>query len=146
MPDTVLIKWGSGYMNLFMPEFFPCSKSKFNKVLKLIREDWENQDAIRETLKVHFQNRIEDLKPLMKKKANEYADAKTFIAEGGQQIKARKFPNGLPMNPDQVAELRNAVTDRRAEAADILADFHRMERQSKQFPELLKMLEGEING
>lgn len=146
MPDTVLIKWGTGYMNLFMPEFFPCSKLKFKKVLKLIREDWQNQDAIRETLKVHFQNRMEELETLKKNAANEYVTTKTKISERTQMIKDRKYPNGLPMSKEQVELQKQVLSDLKDQAQIAWNDFKQFDRQSKQFPELLNMLESETNG
>ena len=146
MIDTVHIEWGTGYMNLWLPGFFPCPMNKFKKILKLIREDWDHQEEIRETLKVHFQNRIDELKAEMKNKANEYVNLNTKVKERTQHIKEKKFANGLRMSKEQVKDQRQFLKDDKEAARKTLAEFKALERKAQQFPKLLQMLEEEANG
>ena len=56
--ETLYIKWDTGEMEIVLENFFPTTKKRFNKLLKIIRFDWQNQDEIIEFLKVYFQNSI----------------------------------------------------------------------------------------
>lgn len=70
-------KESRGEMNIHMDKFFPCSMEKFKKLLKVIALDWEHEEAIRETLKNYFQNRIPKLPDeaeALQKKAAEYRE------------------------------------------------------------------------
>lgn len=66
-----------GEMNIHMDKFFPCSLDKFKKLLKVVALDWEHEEAIRETLKSYFQNRIPKLPgeaEALRKEAAEYRE------------------------------------------------------------------------
>ena len=55
MNNDLYIKWETGYMNIHMDFFFPCSQQRFKKLLKVIALDWQHEDELKETLKVYFQ-------------------------------------------------------------------------------------------
>lgn len=57
---------GSGFLTIDMREFFPCSKKKMKKLLRILADDFENRDELYERLAVYFirkmlvcQNKIE---------------------------------------------------------------------------------------
>ena len=66
MNNDLYIKWETGYMNIHMDFFFPCSQQRFKKLLRVIALDWQHEDELKETLKIYFQNRIADLVELRK--------------------------------------------------------------------------------
>ena len=63
-----------GEMNIHMDKFFPCSMETFKKILKVVALDWEHEEAIRETLKSYFQNRIPKLPGEAEAKRKEAAE------------------------------------------------------------------------
>ena len=48
MNNDLYIKWETGYMNIHMDFFFPCSQQRFKKLLKVIALDWQHEDELKE--------------------------------------------------------------------------------------------------
>ena len=90
MNNDLYIKWETGYMNIHMDFFFPCSQQRFKKLLKVIALDWQHEDELKETLKVYFQNRIADLVELRKENGKKYFDFKQKAADTQRMIQSRK--------------------------------------------------------
>ena len=44
MNNDLYIKWETGYMNIHMDFFFPCSQQRFKKLLRVIALDWQHED------------------------------------------------------------------------------------------------------
>lgn len=44
--EDLYIKWETGYMNIHMDFFFPCSQQRFKKLLKVIALDWQHEDEL----------------------------------------------------------------------------------------------------
>lgn len=100
------IKWETGYMNIHMDFFFPCSQQRFKKLLKVIALDWQHEDELKETLKVYFQNRISDLVELRKENGKKYFDFKQKAADTQQMIQSRKHPNGVSLSKEELKQAR----------------------------------------
>lgn len=108
MNNDLYIKWETGYMNIHMDFFFPCSQQRFKKLLKVIALDWQHEDELKETLKVYFQNRIADLVELRKRERKKYFDFKQKAADTQRMIQSRKHPNGVSLSKE---ELKQAGAD-----------------------------------
>lgn len=106
MNNDLYIKWETGYMNIHMDFFFPCSQQRFKKLLKVIALDWQHEDELKETLKVYFQNRIADLVELRKENGKKYFDFKQKAAVTQQMIQSRKHPNGVSLSKEELKQTR----------------------------------------
>lgn len=106
MNNDLYIKWGTGYMNIHMDFFFPCSQQRFKKLLKVIALDWQHEDELKETLKVYFQNRIADLVELRKENGKKYFDFKQKAADTQRMIQSRKHPNGVSLSKEELKQAR----------------------------------------
>lgn len=106
MNNDLYIKWETGYMNIHMDFFFPCSQQRFKKLLKVIALDWQHEDELKETLKVYFQNRIADLVELRKENGKKYFDFKQKAADTQQMIQSRKHPNGVSLSKEELKQAR----------------------------------------
>lgn len=106
MNNDLYIKWETGYMNIHMDFFFPCSQQRFKKLLKVIALDWQHEDELKETLKVYFQNRIADLVELRKENGKKYFDFKQKAADTQRMIQSRKHPNGVPLSKEELKQAR----------------------------------------
>lgn len=106
MNNDLYIKWETGYMNIHMDFFFPCSQQRFKKLLKVIALDWQHEDELRETLKVYFQNRIADLVELRKENGKKYFDFKQKAADTQRMIQSRKHPNGVSLSKEELKQAR----------------------------------------
>lgn len=141
MGQILYIKWETGYMNINLDVFFPCTKVKFNKLLKVIELDWAHRDELRETLKVYFQERI----PLLPKEAEELrrkaAEYRKEAAKIKEQIKADKKErkkNGLAPDPFNRLETRYESNIIQAQAAEREAKY--LLNSKSKFEEYLKLL------
>lgn len=106
MNNDLYIKWETGYMNIHMDFFFPCSQQRFKKLLKVIALDWQHEDELKETLKVYFQNRISDLVELRKENGKKYFDFKQKAADTQRMIQSRKHPNGVSLSKEELKQVR----------------------------------------
>jgi hypothetical protein len=106
MNNDLYIKWETGYMNIHMDFFFPCSQQRFKKLLKVIALDWQHEDELKETLKVYFQNRIADLVELRKENGKKYFDFKQKAADTQRMIQSRKHPNGVSLSKEELEQAR----------------------------------------
>lgn len=106
MNNDLYIKWETGYMNIHMDFFFPCSQQRFKKLLKVIALDWQHEDELKETLKVYFQNRIADLVELRKENGKKYFDFKQKAADTQRMIQSRKHPNGVSLSKEELKQTR----------------------------------------
>lgn len=106
MNNDLYIKWETGYMNIHMDFFFPCSQQRFKKLLKVIALDWQHEDELKETLKVYFQNRIADLVELRKENGKKYFDFKQKAADTQRMIQSRKHPNGVSLSKEELKRAR----------------------------------------
>lgn len=106
MNNDLYIKWETGYMNIHMDFFFPCSQQRFKKLLKVIALDWQHEDELKETLKVYFQNRIADLVELRKENGKKYFDFKQKATDIQRMIQSRKHPNGVSLSKEELKQAR----------------------------------------
>lgn len=106
MNNDLYIKWETGYMNIHMDFFFPCSQQRFKKLLKVIALDWQHEDELKETLKVYFQNRIADLVELRKENGKKYFDFEQKAADTQRMIQSRKHPNGVSLSKEELKQAR----------------------------------------
>lgn len=106
MNNDLYIKWETGYMNIHMDFFFPCSQQRFKKLLKVIALDWQHEDELKETLKVYFQNRLADLVELRKENGKKYFDFKQKAADTQRMIQSRKHPNGVSLSKEELKQAR----------------------------------------
>ena len=106
MNNDLYIKWETGYMNIHMDFFFPCSQQRFKKLLKVIALDWQHEDELKETLKVYFQNRIADLVELRKENGKKYFDFNQKATDIQRMIKSRKHPNGVSLSKEELKQAR----------------------------------------
>nr|DAY85425.1 MAG TPA: hypothetical protein [Caudoviricetes sp.] len=122
MMEDLYIKWETGYMNIHMDFFFPCSQQRFKKPLKVIALDWQHEDELKETLKVYFQNRISDLVELRKENGKKYFDFKQKAADTQRMIQSRKHPNGVSLSKEELKQARADLKDIQSAAKQALSD------------------------
>ena len=120
--EDLYIKWETGYMNIHMDFFFPCSQQRFKKLLKVITLDWQHEDELKETLKVYFQNRISDLVELRKENGKKYFDFKQKAADTQRMIQSRKHPNGVSLSKEELKQARADLKDIQSAAKQALSD------------------------
>lgn len=140
MNNDLYIKWETGYMNIHMDFFFPCSQQRFKKLLKVIALDWQHEDELKETLKVYFQNRIADLVELRKENGKKYFDFKQKAADTQRMIQSRKHPNGVSLSKDELKEARVDFRAYTATYKQALSDAKSNKRFKERFEKYLESM------
>lgn len=140
MENTLHIVWETGYMNIYMDHFFPCSIQRFKKLLKVIVLDWQHEEELKEKLKVYFQNRIPELVGLWKENSKKYYDNKQKAADTTNLIENRKHPNGLPVSKDELKQAKADLKEYTATYKKALSDAKANKRFKEQFEKYLELL------
>lgn len=138
--EDLYIKWETGYMNIHMDFFFPCSQQRFKKLLKVIALDWQHEDELKETLKVYFQNRISDLVELRKENGKKYFDFKQKAADTQRMIQSRKHPNGVSLSKEELKQARADLKDIQSAAKQALSDANSNLKLKNWFEKQLEFL------
>lgn len=138
--EDLYIKWETGYMNIHMDFFFPCSQQRFKKLLKVIALDWQHEDELKETLKVYFQNRISDLVELRKENGKKYFDFKQKAADTQRMIQSRKHPNGVSLSKEELKQARADLKDIQSAAKQALSDANSNLKFKNWFEKQLELL------
>lgn len=102
------IRFGTGYMDIYIDEFFPCGIQNFKKLLKVVALDCQHEAELKEKLRIYFQNKIPELVELRKENSKKYFDNKQKAADTERMIESCKHANGLPLSED---ELKQAEAD-----------------------------------
>ena len=76
---------GSGSLTIDMREFFPCSKEKMKKLLRILADDFENREELYDRLAVYFYEKM-----LICKEKIEFAEALPDIDLYRKQTKEMK--------------------------------------------------------
>lgn len=141
MEQLLHIKWETGYMNINMDQFFPCTKAKFNKLLKAIELDRQHRDKLRETLKVYFQKRIPNLPKEAEDLRNKAASFRTEAAELKEQIKEeRKERKKKGLAPDPFSRLETEYESNIVQAQTAERKAKYLQQSKAKFEEYLKLL------
>ena len=107
---------GNGEMLIHLDYFFPCSQVLFNKLLKIIELDWQQENS-----KLYYDN---------KEKA---ASTKAIID-------SRKHPNGLPLSKDELKEARADFRAYTAAYKQALSDAKSNKRFKERFEKYLESM------
>lgn len=138
--NDLYIEWETGYMNIHMDFFFPCSIQNFKKLLKIVCMDWKHEEELKEKLKVYFQNRISELVDLWKENRRKYYDFKQKEADTKNLIESKKHPNGLPVSKDELKQAKADLKQYTAGWKKALSDAKKNKRFKEQFEKYLELL------
>jgi len=114
MPETLTISWGTGKATILLEAFFPCPATQFRDLLKVIRQDWNHCDELRETLRQYFTSQIEAKEAEYKARAKDYWDYRQKMADYHEILINRKYPNGLPLPRNEVKDYQKYVANYKA--------------------------------
>jgi len=138
--EDLYIKWDTGYMNIHMNFFFPCSQEHFKKLLKIIALDWRHEAELKEKLKSHFQNRIVFLTKQWEENGRKYYENKQKAADTTILIKEQSHPNGLPVSKDELKRAKADLKVYKAAYKKALSGAKANKRSKEQFEKYLKLL------
>ena len=141
MQEFLQIKWNTGSATIVLNEFFPCSVQRFRKRLKLVEMDWDNEDSIKEKLKVYFQEQSEELTNLHAVEGKRYLAKRQLVIDAQERVKTKKHPNGVRLSKDKLDFWRQTVKDAKDEAATALKAANQLNRDKQQLEKLSLMIQ-----
>ena len=145
MVETIYIKWDTGHMTILLDAFFPATKDRLKKLLtKVIRLDWENQNHLREILKVYFQEKKKEHQACFENNGNEYLNIKQKAADLNRLVESRKRPNGVPLTNEEWKQSKADLKKSKAEERRLLSVTKEHQQAVKQFEGHLEILQAEI--
>lgn len=123
-----------------MDRFFPCSQVRFKKLLKIIELDWKNEEKLKETLKIYFQNRIHESAELWRENSRKYFDFKQKEADANRLIESGKRPNGLPISKDEMKQAKSDKKGYKAGWKEALSNAKLYKKSKEQLQKHLEFL------
>lgn len=93
--EPITIRWETGYMTINPDAFFPTSKAKIRKLLRVVALDFEHQDVIRMQLAGACESRAQEILDGRKSLANEAVNHHQKAADLEPQIETAKRSGAL---------------------------------------------------
>lgn len=91
--EELRIKYDRGKMVVILNNFFPTSRTRLKKLLKVIDLDYEHRDELIEHLKQFFSEQIPVYKAEFESNGKKYLEYKQLSADTGRMVKSKKRPS-----------------------------------------------------
>jgi len=111
MTEVLHIGWYTGHMDINMRAFFPCTVANYKKLLQVIRMDLEHENDIMQTLQRFFSDMVQVKDEEWRTESKNFWNYQQKEADMCHIIKDKKFPNGLPLNKEQMAYARECMKE-----------------------------------
>ncbi len=142
--DTIKVGIENGSMTINIDNFFPCNRSQFNKLFKIIRRSsWLNDGrSIAGQLEQNFTDRIQENEALKAGYAKRYFNNMQVHADYERMVGSGKHPNGNPLTKKELKHLKEKAADAMRWAKQYLAETKKIEREIAALKKNLDMLVG----
>lgn len=131
--EELRIKYDRGKMVIILNNFFPTSRARLKKLLKVIDLDYEHRDELIEHLKEFFRDQVPVYKAEFESNGKEYWKYQQLYADTSRMVKSKKRPSGVRLSDEELKQEKIRM-DTYKEAAK------RFQRGHKQYQELLEYL------
>lgn len=138
--EELRIKYDRGKMVVIMNNFFPTSRTRLKKLLKVIDLDYEHRDELIEHLKQFFSEQIPVYKAEFESNGKKYLEYKQLSADTGQMVKSKKRPSGVGLSEEELKQEKERLKTYKEAAKKYLSAAKRFQRGQKQYSELLEYL------
>lgn len=136
---TIHIEWQRGYMNIDLDKFLPCSKRKFNKLLKVIELDVKDEE-LKGILKSYIQRKIPEYETMGKINAELYLSYKNKVAVAQQLINKEECVKYGIYPHIKIGDIKQAKKDFKkynSECRAALRELKKIKKGIKNFNEIL---------
>ena len=127
-------------MVVILNNFFPTSRTRLKKLLKVIDLDYEHRDELIEHLKQFFSEQIPVYKAEFESNGTKYLEYKQLSADTGQMVKSKKRPSGVGLSEEELKQEKERLKTYKEAAKKYLSAAKRFQRGQKQYSELLEYL------
>lgn len=138
--EELRIKYDRGKMVVILNNFFPTSRTRLKKLLKVINLDYEHRDELIEHLKQFFSEQIPVYKAEFESNGKKYLEYKQLSADTGRMVKSKKRPSGVGLSEEELKQEKERLKTYKEAAKKYLSAAKKFQRGQKQYSELLEYL------
>lgn len=138
--EELRIKYDRGKMVVILNNFFPTSRTRLKKLLKVIDLDYEHKDELIEHLKQFFSEQIPVYKAEFESNGKKYLEYKQLSADTGRMVKSKKRPSGVGLSEEELKQEKERLKTYKEAAKKYLSAAKKFQRGQKQYSELLEYL------
>lgn len=138
--EELRIKYDRGKMVVILDNFFPTSRARLKKLLKVIDLDYEHSDELIEQLKQFFSEQIPVYKAEFESNGRKYLEYQQLSADTGRMVKSKKRPSGVRLSDEELKQEKERLNTYKEAAKKYLGAAKKFQRGHKQYTELLEYL------
>lgn len=138
--EELRIKYDRGKMVVILDNFFPTSRARLKKLLKVIDLDYEHRDELIEHLKQFFSEQIPVYKAEFESNGKKYLEYKQLSADTGRMVKSKKRPSGVRLSDEELKQEKERLNTYKKATKKYLSAAKKFQRGQKQYSELLEYL------
>ena len=138
--EELRIKYDGGKMVVILDNFFPTSRARLKKLLKVIDLDYEHRDELIEHLKQFFSEQIPVYKAEFESNGKKYLQYKQLSADTGRMVKSKKRPSGVGLSDEELKQEKERLNTYKEATKKYLSAAKKFQRGQKQYSELLEYL------
>lgn len=138
--EELRIKYDRGKMVVILDNFFPTSRTRLKKLLKVIDLDYEHSDELIEQLKQFFSEQIPVYKVEFESNGRKYLEYQQLSADTGRMVKSKKRPSGVRLSDEELKQEKERLNTYKEAAKKYLGAAKKFQRGHKQYTELLEYL------
>lgn len=138
--EELRIKYDRGKMVVVLNNFFPTSRARLKKLLKVIDLDYEHSDELIEQLKQFFSEQIPVYKAEFESNGRKYLEYQQLSADTGRMVKSKKRPSGVGLSEEELKQEKERLKTYKEAAKKYLSAAKKFQRGQKQYSELLEYL------
>ena len=127
--EELRIKYDRGKMVVILNNFFPTSRTRLKKLLKVIDLDYEHRDELIEHLKQFFSEQIPVYKAEFESNGKKYLEYKQLSAD-----------TGVGLSEEELKQEKERLKTYKEAAKKYLSAAKKFQRGQKQYSELLEYL------
>lgn len=138
--EELRIKYDRGKMVVILNNFFPTSRARLKKLLKVIDLDYKHSDELIEQLKQFFSEQIPVYKAELESNGRKYLEYQQLSADTGRMVKSKKRPSGVRLSDEELKQEKERLNTYKEAAKKYLGVAKKFQRGHKQYTELLEYL------
>ena len=120
-----------GSMIIAMNRFFPCTKAKMKKFLKLVNASNCSQDLVKQ-ISDFLQLQLPELKSQTEQYLSDYFKHHQNVTDLSEIIESGRQPNGLPIRQNKLTELKRNLRQEKSNMNKALRAFKRTKKLYEQ--------------
>lgn len=138
--EELRIKYDRGKMIVILDNFFPTSRARLKKLLKVIDLDYEHRGELIEHLKRFFSEQIPVYKAKFESNSKKYFEYQQLSADTGRMVKSKKRPSGVRLSDEELKQEKERLNTYKEVTKKYLSAAKKFQRGQKQYQELLEYL------